>query len=123
MILSFMTNNFDPLSPAFHALADPTRRAVVARLAKGSATVGELAAPFTMALPTFLQHLKVLEAGGLIETEKQGRTRICRLCPDRVGGVEDWLADRRAEWAAQTDRLQQFLESGADLDDGPAWKG
>ncbi len=123
MIVSFMTNYKDPLSPAFHALADPTRRAVVARLAQGTATVSELASPFTMALPTFLQHLKVLEVGGLIETEKQGRQRICRLCPARVDEAQDWLAQRRAEWEAQADRLQQFLESGADLDDGPRWKG
>ena len=123
MLLSLMTNYSDPLSPAFHALADPTRRAVLARLAEGAATVSELAAPHGMALPTFLQHLRILEGGGLIATEKQGRSRQCRLNPARVAEVEGWLGHQRRLWEARTDRLQGFLESGADLDDGPNWKG
>lgn len=115
MILSFMTNHYDSLSPTFHALADPTRRAVLAQLADRPAAVGELAEGHKMALPTFLQHIKVLEAGGLIATEKQGRSRICRLNPARVAEVEDWLASQRVKWEAQTDRLEAFLASGADL--------
>lgn len=112
-----MTNQCDSLSPTFHALADPTRRAVLAQLAEGSATVSELAEGHKMALPTFLQHLKVLETGGLIATEKLGRNRICRLNPARIAEVEDWLARQRAKCEAQTDRLEAFLEAGADLDD------
>lgn len=115
MILSHMTNHTDPLTPAFRALADPTRRAVVARLAEGAASVSDLAGPFDLALPTFLQHLKVLEAGGLIETEKQGRTRICRLNPARVEEARDWLARQREKMEAQTDRLETFLDRGGDL--------
>ena len=114
-LLSLMTNHFDSLSPTFHALADPTRRAVLARLADSPASVGELAEGHKMALPTFLQHIRVLEAGGLIATEKQGRSRICRLNPARVAELEDWLARQRMKWLAQTDRLETFLASGADL--------
>jgi DNA-binding transcriptional ArsR family regulator len=114
-----MTNNYARLAPLFHALADPTRGAVAARLAAGPASVSELAAPFDMALPTFLQHLKVLEAGGVIVTEKTGRRRVCRINPAAFGAAEDWLAAQRHKWEAQADRLQEFLEGGHDLDDGP----
>lgn len=116
MLVSHMTNFNDALSPTFHALADPTRRAVVARLAEGVASVSDLAAPFGMALPTFLQHLKVLEAGGLIATEKLGRTRFCRLTPGRVEEARDWLHRQREKMEAQTDRLEAFLDRGGDLD-------
>ena len=116
MLVSHMANFSDPLSPAFHALADPTRRAVVARLAEGVASVSDLAAPFDMALPTFLQHLKVLEAGGLIATEKLGRTRFCRLNPGRVEEASDWLHRQRDKMEAQTDPLEAFLDRGGDLD-------
>lgn len=112
-----MTNHTDTLSPTFNALADATRRAVMARLTAGAASVGELAGPFAMALPTFLQHLKVLEAAGLIATEKQGRRRMCRLQGNATCAAEDWLAARRTAIEAQTSRLQDFVESGADLDD------
>ncbi len=114
-----MTNYYARLAPLFHALADPTRGAVVARLAEGQASVGELAAPFDMALPTFLQHLKVLEAAGVIKSEKTGRVRVCRIDPEAFGVAETWLSTQRRKWEAQTDRLQEFLEGGHDLDDGP----
>lgn len=107
------------LDDAFQALADPTRRAVLARLADGPATVTALAAPFAMALPSFVRHLRVLEEGGLIVTRKTGRSRTCRINPRAFGPVEAWMADQRRKWAAQTDRLQEFLEQGRDLDDGP----
>lgn len=110
-----MTKYSDPLTPAFHALADPTRRAVLARLALGPTTVSELALPFGMALPSFLQHLRILESGGLIASEKQGRSRTCRIEPAMIGRVEDWLGEQRRSWEARTDRLQDFLESGGDL--------
>ncbi len=113
-----MTNYYARLAPLFHALADPTRGAVAARLAEGPASVSDLAAPFDMALPTFLHHLKVLEAGGVIVTEKTGRTRVCRLNPAAFGAAEGWLAAQRLKWEAQTGRLQEFLEGGHDLDDG-----
>lgn len=114
-----MTNYPTPLAPLFHALADPTRGAVAARLAEGPASVSELAKPFDMALPTFLQHLRVLETGGVIVTEKTGRTRICRINPAAFGVAEGWLSAQRRKWEAQTDRLQAFLEQGHDLADGP----
>lgn len=116
MLVSHMANFSDPLSPAFHALADPTRRAVVTRLADGVASVSDLATPFDMALPTFLQHLKVLEAGGLIVTEKRGRTRFCRLNAAQVDVTRDWLDRQRERMEAQTNRLEAFLERGGDLD-------
>ena len=123
VLLRYMTKFSDPLAPAFHALADPTRRAVLARLASGPATVSDLATPFGMALPSFVQHLRILEASGLIASAKQGRSRTCRIEPAMVGRVEGWLGEQRRIWAARTDRLQAFLESGADLDDGPKMKG
>lgn len=111
MILSLMTNYSPRLAPVFHALADPTRGAVVARLAEGPASVGALAAPFGMALPTFLQHLKVLEAAGLVRSEKQGRVRMVRIESAPLAEAEDWLSRRRREWEAKLDRLQVFVEA------------
>lgn len=111
MILSRMANYSPRLAPVFHALADPTRGAVVARLAMGPASVGALAEPFEMALPTFLQHLKVLEAAGLVVSEKQGRVRMVRIASAPLAEAEDWLARRRREWEAKLDRLQAFVEA------------
>lgn len=111
IILSNMTNYLPRLAPVFHALADPTRGAVVARLAAGPASVGELAEPFAMALPTFLQHLKVLEAAGVVRSEKRGRVRMVRIVAAPLAEAEDWLARRRREWEAKLDRLQAFVEA------------
>ncbi|WP_066530333.1 helix-turn-helix transcriptional regulator [Erythrobacter sp. CCH5-A1] len=97
------------LDSIFHGLADPTRRAVIARLAKGPAPVSELAAPHDMALPSFLKHLKVLETGGWIASEKTGRTRTCRLRPETVQLAEGWLGQQRNIWNARLDRLDTFL--------------
>jgi DNA-binding transcriptional ArsR family regulator len=97
------------LDSIFHGLADPTRRAVIARLASGPAPVSELAAPHDMALPSFLKHLKVLEGGGWIETRKAGRVRTCRLRPEAVAAAEGWLGEQRALWTARLDRLDAFL--------------
>jgi DNA-binding transcriptional ArsR family regulator len=110
-----MAKRQDPLSPAFHALADPTRRAVLAQLAEGPATAGDLAAPFAMALPSFMRHLAVLEQAGLIATAKSGRSRVCRLRPEALGMAEDWLGAQRRRLEDQTDRLQAFLETRSDL--------
>jgi len=97
-----MANQTDRL---FAALADPTRRAVLERLAEGPAVVGDLARPFAMALPTFLRHLGVLEAAGLVVTRKAGRRRIVALVPMGPAPAEAWLAAQRGRVAAQGTRL------------------
>lgn len=102
------------LDSIFHGLADPTRRAVIARLAAGPAPVSELAAPHDMALPSFLKHLKVLEASGWIESDKTGRIRTCRLKPEAAKAAEGWLGRQRALWEARLDRLDALL---ANMDD------
>lgn len=102
------------LDAIFHSLSDPTRRAVIARLSAGPAPVGELAAPFDMALPSFLKHLKVLEGGGWIETKKNGRVRTCRLRPEAVGIAEHWLSRQRRLWEGRLDRLDAFVENMDD---------
>lgn len=99
------------LDAAFQSLSDPTRRAVIARLAAGPAPVSELAAPHQMALPSFLKHLKVLEAGGWIESDKVGRVRTCRLKLETVKAAEDWLGQQRSLWEARLDRLDGLLAS------------
>lgn len=101
----------DPtLDTLFAALSDPTRRAMLNRLMQGPASVSDLAQPFDMALPTILQHLTKLEAGGLISTRKEGRTRVCTANPAALAQAADWLADQRAMWEARLDRLEAFLE-------------
>lgn len=101
----------DPtLDTLFAALSDPTRRAMLNRLMQGPATVSDLAQPFDMALPTILQHLTKLEAGGLISTRKEGRTRVCTANPAALAQAADWLADQRAMWEARLDRLEAFLD-------------
>lgn len=102
------------LDRIFHALADPTRRAVVERLRDGSATVSELAEPFGMALPSFMKHLTVLERAGLTQSDKSGRTRRCRLIDDALLPVSDWMADQRALWEGRTERLAAFVETGEE---------
>ncbi|HKJ60590.1 MAG TPA: metalloregulator ArsR/SmtB family transcription factor [Hyphomicrobiales bacterium] len=104
-----MPNHDAALDPVFHALADPTRRAVLQRLGKGPATVSELARPFDMALPSFLQHLRVLEAGGLIRSKKAGRVRTCEIDMTPLTRAENWLAENRAMWVASFERLGEFL--------------
>jgi DNA-binding transcriptional ArsR family regulator len=99
------------LDSVFHALADPTRRAVISRLLKSPAPVKRLAAPFEMGLPAFLKHLTVLEGSGLIRSEKQGRVRTCHINAERLAAAEGWLAEQREVWAGRTDRLAAFAES------------
>jgi DNA-binding transcriptional ArsR family regulator len=91
------------------ALADTTRRRVVERLSSGPASVSELAAPFDMALPSFVQHLRVLEECGVVSSKKSGRVRTFRLAPKRLRAAEDWLAKQRAIWEARLDRLDEYL--------------
>ncbi len=105
-----MPNNSTHLDQVFQALADPTRRAVLQRLRHGPAPVGELAAPFAMALPSFLQHLRMLEASGLIRSRKQGRVRTCTLEPLALQRAEQWLQEQRIQWEARLDRLEEVLE-------------
>lgn len=100
-----------PLDAAFHALSDPTRRAVISRLAEGELPVTVLAKPFDMALPSFAQHLKVLEASGLIASEKRGRSRWCRLERARFDEATEWMTGERRRWADRLDRLEVYLNN------------
>ncbi|MFO1183663.1 MAG: metalloregulator ArsR/SmtB family transcription factor [Bauldia sp.] len=104
-----MTNRQPDLDRVFHALADPTRRAILARLGEGPATVSELARPFAMALPTFLEHVRVLERCRLLRSQKVGRVRTCRMAEAAVAAAEAWLAERRAAFSAQLDRMDAFV--------------
>ena len=101
-----MANNLDHL---FTALADPTRRAVIAQLSAGEAPVKALAHPHAMALPSFLKHLAQLERAGLVTSRKVGRTRICTLHPEALGAVDTWLSEQRALWSNKLDRLDAYL--------------
>lgn len=98
-----------PLDRLFQALADPARRGMLERLSKGPATVSELAAPLPMSLPAVVQHLKLLEASGLVCSEKTGRVRTCRIEPGGLGLAEKWLAERRSTWENRLDRLGDYL--------------
>ena len=93
----------------FHALANPTRRKVLERLSVGPATVSELAAPFDMQLPSFVQHLSLLERSRLVRSKKRGRVRTYEIAPERFGVVEGWLTARRREWEARLDRFDQYV--------------
>jgi DNA-binding transcriptional ArsR family regulator len=99
----------DPLSTTFAALADPTRRAILARLSTGEASVTELAEPFTMSLPAVSRHLKVLERAGLIARGREAQWRPCRLEPAALEPVDHWLDAYRQFWAAKLDRLETYL--------------
>jgi DNA-binding transcriptional ArsR family regulator len=99
------------LDGAFGALADPTRRAVLGRLGAGPASVGELAAPFSMALPSFMKHIRYLEDAGWIRTRKSGRVRTCTLESESFAVIETWLSQQRSIWEGRTDRLEAFVTS------------
>jgi DNA-binding transcriptional ArsR family regulator len=100
----------DPLSATFAALADPTRRAILARLALGETSVTELAEPFDMSLPAVSKHLKVLERAGLIARGREAQWRPCRIEPDALRGVDDWLEKYRRLWNERLDRLDVYLQ-------------
>lgn len=110
IIVRQMENYQSSLDAAFHALADPTRRAVLSRLTQGPASVKELAEPFDMGLPSFMKHLHVLESDGLIRSEKVGRVRTCRINAERLAAAEAWLSEQRKHWQAQADRLADYVE-------------
>jgi DNA-binding transcriptional ArsR family regulator len=105
-----MLNQRVPLDLAFHALADPTRRAMVDRLSRGPASVSELARPLAMSLPAVVQHLQVLEASGLVCSEKVGRVRTCRIESASLGSAEQWITERRRSWERRLDRLGDYLD-------------
>ena len=112
-----MVNRSDELDRVFHAIGDPSRRAMVERLARGPATVSQLAEPLAMSLPAVVQHLSVLEAAGAVTTEKVGRVRTCRLQPEILRRAETWLVAQRTDWERRLDRLCAEL---AGLDGEPA---
>ena len=93
----------------FHALSNPTRRRVLERLSVGPATVTELAAPFDMQLPSFVQHLSLLERSRLVKSKKRGRVRTYEIAPERFRVVEDWLTARRREWESRLDRFDDYV--------------
>lgn len=105
-----MLQHQQSLDLAFQALSDPTRRAMVERLSRGPASVSQLAAPFAMSMSAVVQHLKVLEASGLVASEKVGRVRTCRVEPQILTAAERWLNDRRISVELTLDRLGAFLD-------------
>jgi len=111
-----MLNQCAPLDLLFHALADPSRRAMVERLSRGPASVSELARPLAMSLPAVVQHLHVLEASGLVLSEKVGRVRVCRIEPAALRTAERWIAERRTSWEHRLDRPGEYL---AERPEGP----
>src|SRR5918993_322596 len=114
----------DPLSQTFAALADPTRRAILARLAQGDATVTELAAPFEMTLPGVSKHLKVLQNAGLVVQGRDAQWRPCRLDPARLRDIDGWLEQYRRIWNERLERLDDYLRElqrrDTTTDDVPA---
>jgi DNA-binding transcriptional ArsR family regulator len=104
-----MPNQSVQLDRVFHALGDPTRRAVLRRLSRGPAAVSELARPFAMALPSFTQHLGVLEACGLVRSRKAGRVRTYQLVPQPLKAAERWMVEQRALWERRLDQLDSYL--------------
>lgn len=106
-----MLNQSSRVDPLFHALGDPTRRAMVERLSQGPASVSELAAPLSMSLSAVVQHLAILETSGLVRSEKVGRVRTCSIEPGALSLAEQWIAQRRADWERRFDRLGDYLAS------------
>jgi DNA-binding transcriptional ArsR family regulator len=104
-----MLDQVADLDRIFHALADPGRRMMVERLSQGSASVTELGTPLTMSLAAVLQHVQVLEASGLVRSQKIGRTRTCSINPVALRSAEGWLSDRRGLWERRLDRLGDYL--------------
>jgi DNA-binding transcriptional ArsR family regulator len=104
-----------PIDVVFHALSDANRRAMIDRLLDGPASVSELARPLAISLPAVVQHLHVLEASGVVRSQKVGRVRTCEIDPLALSTAERWIGERRAAWEARLDRLGEFL--GADSDE------
>lgn len=106
------------LDRTFHALSDPTRRAMVQRLSRGPTSVSELAKPLAISLPAVMQHLAVLEASGVVTSWKEGRVRTCKIEPKALSAAEQWIADRRQSWERKLDRLGEYLDATADEEEG-----
>jgi len=104
-----MLNQRPALDQVFHALADPTRRAILERLTRREASVSELAKPLDISLAAVVQHVQVLEESGVIHTEKAGRVRTCRIAPQGLSAAERWIAERRGLWERRFDRLGEIL--------------
>jgi DNA-binding transcriptional ArsR family regulator len=118
-----MVNQSTSLDRAFHALADPARRAMVQRLTRGPTSVTELARPLSMSLPAVLQHLGVLERSGLVRSQKSGRVRTCRINAEALSLAEHWISARRTEWSARLDRLDDYLRNSHVNDTQPSIPG
>ncbi|HWX96952.1 MAG TPA: metalloregulator ArsR/SmtB family transcription factor [Solirubrobacteraceae bacterium] len=103
-----------PINVVFHALSDANRRAMIDRLLDGPASVSELARPLAISLPAVVQHLHVLEASGVVRSQKVGRVRTCEIEPLALTAAEHWISERRATWEARLDRLEGFLAGDAD---------
>ncbi len=114
MILKYMLNYQASLDLMFQALADPGRREMVQRLTRGPASVSELAEPLDMSLPAVVQHLQVLEASGLVKSQKVGRVRTCRIEPAALRSAEKWIGEQRMIWERRLDRLGEFLAATGD---------
>jgi DNA-binding transcriptional ArsR family regulator len=110
-LLRYVPKQVAELDRLFQALADPTRRAVVERLGRGPAATSELARPFAMALPSFLQHLDVLETAGLVTSSKEGRVRTYRLTPAPLHAAEDWMSSQRQLWETRLDQLDDLVRT------------
>ena len=115
-ILKYMLYQAEDLDRVFHALADPGRRVMVERLSRGPASVSELGKPLAMSLAAVVQHVQVLEASGLVQSQKTGRTRTCSINPSALRSAESWIAERRTLWERRLDRLGDYLADPA----GPA---
>jgi DNA-binding transcriptional ArsR family regulator len=102
----------------FHALSNSTRRKILEQLSVGPATVSDLAAPFDMKLPSFVQHLSVLEQSRLVKSKKRGRVRTYEIVPERFEVVEDWLAARRQLWEARLDRFDEYVKQLKEKESG-----
>jgi len=113
-----MPNQSDP-APVFHAMGDRTRLAILAALAAGPRTVSELSRGSAMALPSFLQHLRVLEGAALVASEKRGRVRTCRLRPETLGQAQAWIAAQRSLWEARLEGLDGFIAERMQEEDRP----
>ncbi len=106
-----MPNKVTTLDLTFQALADSTRRAILAELTRGPSSVSKLARPLAMSLPAVMQHLAVLEGSGLVRSVKVGRVRTCRIEPKALGLAERWISRRRAEWEQRFDQLGEYLNT------------
>ena len=118
-ILKYVLDQTIDLDRTFQALADKSRRSMVERLTVGPASVSELAAPLAMSLAAVVQHVQVLEACGVVKTEKVGRTRMCRIEPAAMTAAEQWITDRRRGWEARLDRLGDLLNEETTTEEEP----